>query len=380
MFYNKQIEEEKEKYKKLLESTAKLSRLFSDSESPYIYYRAMENIFCKAFRADNLSRSDISIDASKNRVGIGLKTFLEGNGKSFQKVAEFNRQAYILKNLDTTELVKKLSLMRNERIESTSRICDVDNMIYHLLTREKYKMSIYEEKMDLINIDNIKNIEESPSSVQFFDGINEYTFNKSKSTLLKRFETANKKAIDYIDVDIIEDPYDILLGLDFNKCISKENSKEEYIVLPLYSIRTGLVEKHSGLNQWNANGRKRDLDEVYIPIPTYLHRYIGGFFEYNTEDFKTDIFSVILPNRKILSMRVAQSGGKALMSNPNRDLGIWILRDVLHIKEGTIVTKEMLDIIGIDSLRLTKISKGIYKLDFLASGSFVEFEKNLLNK
>lgn len=106
MFYNKQIEEEKEKYKKLLESTAKLSRLFSDSESPYIYYRAMENIFCKAFRADNLSRSDISIDASKNRVGIGLKTFLEGNGKSFQKVAEFNRQAYILKNLDTTELVK----------------------------------------------------------------------------------------------------------------------------------------------------------------------------------------------------------------------------------------------------------------------------------
>lgn len=270
--------------------------------------------------------------------------------------------------------------MRNERIESTSRICDVDNMIYHLLTREKYKMSIYEEKMDLINIDNIKNIEESPSSVQFFDGINKYTFNKSKSTLLKRFETANKKAIDYIDVDIIEDPYDILLGLDFNKCISKENSKEEYIVLPLYSIRTGLVEKHSGLNQWNANGRKRDLDEVYIPIPTYLHRYIGGFFEYNTEDFKTDIFSVILPNRKILSMRVAQSGGKALMSNPNRDLGIWILRDVLHIKEGTIVTKEMLDIIGIDSLRLTKISKGIYKLDFLASGSFVEFEKNLLNK
>jgi hypothetical protein len=379
-FFDEQIKEERDKYKGLLKVIAKLSGLFSDSESPYIYYRAMENIFCKSFRADNLSRSDISIDACKNRLGIGLKTFLEGNGKTFQKVAEFNKQAYLLRDLNINEVVLKVATMRNERIESTIRICDLKNAIYHLLTRNKGKLTIYEENMDLIDIHNIKNIEDSPSSVQFYDGKNEYSFNKSKSTLLKRFETINQKAIDYIDVNIIEDPYNILLDLIANDRIIEKNKKEEYIILPLYSSRSGKVEKHSGLNQWNANGRRRDLDEVYIPIPIWIHKYIENFFEYNTEDFKTDTFNVILPNRKVLTMRVAQSGGKALMSNPNRDLGKWLLRDVLRIDEGVLVSKEMLDIIGIDSVRLTKMDKRIYKLDFLKSGSFDEYERSILNR
>ena len=52
----------------------------------------MENIFCISFGANNLSRSDISVDAGKNGIGIGLKTFLQSNGKTFQKVAEFNKR------------------------------------------------------------------------------------------------------------------------------------------------------------------------------------------------------------------------------------------------------------------------------------------------
>ena len=99
-FFKNQIVGEQIKYIELLKVTGALSNLFAESENPFLYYRAMENIFCKAFNADNLSRGDVSADASKNSIGIGLKTFLHMNGKTFQKVAEFNRESYLLRDLD----------------------------------------------------------------------------------------------------------------------------------------------------------------------------------------------------------------------------------------------------------------------------------------
>lgn len=65
LFYNIEDEELKAKYIEYLKLTGSLSRLFSDSLAPYLYYRAAENIFCLGFEAENLSRSDISIDAKK---------------------------------------------------------------------------------------------------------------------------------------------------------------------------------------------------------------------------------------------------------------------------------------------------------------------------
>lgn len=49
-------------------------------------------------------------------------------------------------------------------------------------------------------------------------------------------------------------------------------------------------------------------------------------------------------------MKICQEDGKALMSNPNKDLGKWILRDVLHVEEGHLITYEDLLKIGIDSI------------------------------
>lgn len=94
--------------------------------NPFLYYRAMENIFCKAFNADNLSRSDVSADAGKDGIGIGLKTFLQNNGSTFQKIAEFNKESYLFRTLTGLELIKKVSQMRNERIKSIMRICKID--------------------------------------------------------------------------------------------------------------------------------------------------------------------------------------------------------------------------------------------------------------
>ena len=156
-----------------------------------------------------------------------------------------------------------------------------------------------------------------------------------------------------------------------------ENEVEDYIVLPLYSPKENKVQEKSGLNQWNANGRKRDYNEVYIPIPSIIHKKKEKFFNYNTDDKKTAPFNVKLPNGKTLSMKVAQQGGKALMSNPNSALGEWILRDILQLKEAELLTKEKLDTIGIDSVKLSKLKNGNYYLDFIKTGSYEEFEENL---
>lgn len=384
-FFEKQEVKEQKLYIDLLSITASLSNLYAESKVPFIYYRAMENIFCKAFNADNLSRSDVSADAGKNGLGIGLKTFLHNNGYTFQKVAEFNKESYLIKNLDPLETVKKVSEMRNKRILSTQTICNLNHMMYHLLTRSEGHMAIYEENMDLVDIDNIQVTQIKDTSIHFTDGRHEYSFNLSKSTLLKRFITSEENKILGFDVEILEDPYEFLLTLkkvtkELEAIESSKKEEKDYIVLPLYSPKHNKVEEKSGLNQWNASGRKRHFNEVYISVPAWIHKKKQGFFDYSTDDFKTEPFDVDLPNGNILKMKIAQQGGKALMSNPNSALGEWILRDILKIEENTLVTKEMLDIIGIDSVKLTKLEQGKYRLDFLRVGSYETFEETYFPK
>ncbi len=119
MFLNLQENAKIEYYQKMLKTIGSLSRLFSESNEPYIQYRIAENLFCKSFDADNLSRTDCSADASKNGLGIGIKTFLENNGASIQKVAEFNTEHNLFRNLEGEEKIRKVSELRNERIEAT---------------------------------------------------------------------------------------------------------------------------------------------------------------------------------------------------------------------------------------------------------------------
>ena len=89
MFFNNQNTEEIKRYELLLKIMGALSNLSSDNKIPFLYYRMAENIFCKAFNAINLARSDISLDAKKNDIGIGLKTFINKQSGSIEKIAEF---------------------------------------------------------------------------------------------------------------------------------------------------------------------------------------------------------------------------------------------------------------------------------------------------
>ena len=113
MFFESQSKSEQDKYELLLRIVAALSKLSADSSTiPYLYYRMAENIFCRAFEAKNLSRSDISIDASKSSYGIGLKTFLHKNSHCLEKVAGFNKERHLYANsiLNADELILKIAI------------------------------------------------------------------------------------------------------------------------------------------------------------------------------------------------------------------------------------------------------------------------------
>ena len=114
-------------YLKLLSAVSKLSGLFSDSSVPLINYRVAENIFCRSFGADNLSRSDTAFDADYNSIGIGLKTFTSKNDNSTEKVAEFNSLSRVLKNYKGKDLALKLGEFRNERIDLANRVYDIES-------------------------------------------------------------------------------------------------------------------------------------------------------------------------------------------------------------------------------------------------------------
>lgn len=387
LFWQRQPHDQIEQYLNLLKIMGALSNLFSDNASPYLYYRGHENLFCEAFHAKNLSRGDVSFDAIKDGVGIGLKTFLNNNGLTYQKVAEFNSDSDLIRGLETREeIVQKIALLRNKRVLTTQNMTGTQSSVYHLVTREPSKMNIVEEPMKLIDLDSIKlDKRQAKNTIRFTDRYNDYSFSLSKNTLLKRFDTRKNTNIQQISVDMLENPFDLLRNL-LDEIPSSETElpeEENYIILPLYSTRNRDVPEKSGLNQWNAGGRSRHHDEVYIPIPSWIHNVFDDFFVYaqkrkhNGESAKNSpSFEVELPNGEIMTCKVAQSGGKALMSDPNRALGHWILRDVLNVPKNTLVTIDMLNEIDIDSVKLTKKNDNYYYLDFVEAGSFEEFEEN----
>lgn len=359
-------------YLKLLSAVSKLSGLFTDSSIPLINYRVAENIFCKSFNATNLSRSDTAYDADFNSTGIGIKTFISKSDNSTEKVAEFNSLSRILNKYKGKDLAQKLSEYRNERIDLANRVYNIESSLYHIVARRENKLLLFETDYDKININGLHSIKENKASLQFEDGNNFYSFNYSKSTLFRRFIIPNNAF--ELPIDILEDPYSLLLELFSQKELKTATDKltrgENYVILPLYGIRNKekFVFEKSGLNQWNASGRKRDPGELYIPIPKVIHNVFPGFFPKRDAEFNLKI-----PTGEVFTAKVCQDNSKALMTNPNKALSDWLLRKVLQLEEGELATIEKLDELGFDSVIIIKDDKGTFKIDIMKTDSFTEF-------
>lgn len=370
MFFSLQDNQNQKEYQDLLKVVGCLSNLFSDSKTPYLYYRAAERIFCKAFGAEDLSRSDVSADAKKDGVGIGLKTFLAGNNKTLQKVAEFNGDRLSYSTLSDELLIAKIAELRNSRIEFTEKAHGLTSSIYHCVLREQGKFKIFEESMHKINISNIGNVKRNPGSIAFDDGTNEYSFLLSKSTLTKRF-VVERESHEF-EVPVLKNPLEELKSLLNSADFINNKPLIQTIYLPLYG-RDKTVFTKSGLNQWNAAGRVRDPDEVYIPIPAKIHQTFPDFFP------DRDVpFILRFPDGEEVESSVCQDGRKALMSKSNKKLGKLLLRDGLKLKEGELVTYHKLQLFGIDSVRIDKISKTIYEINFAKNNSYELFKNTYI--
>jgi len=411
-FYLSQSVEMQDKYCFMLARIGAFSHLFSSSETPYLETRISENLFCRVFEAHNVGREDCTADATKSSVGIGIKTWINSNR---QKIAEFNKLRNEYNTLSPEEMINRIAQFRNDRINSTIAEHGLKYMLYHCIIREKGKILVCESPLELINMDNIRIVDKksiSENVINFTDGIHNYSFNTSKSVLYNDF--TGIETIASIPVSILDDPFLLLEQLKLESSssasvqIHSENSNSQslpdaslltkysfeneslqtaadktssfgeftdtpevdYIFLPLYakSKNGPYVPEKSGLNQWNAGGRQRDPDELYIPIPIEIHKKYPHFFPNRDTPF-----SLELPDGTVFSSKVCQENGKALMSNPNRLLGQWILRNLLGIKPRKLVYYRDLLIRGFDSMKIVKKAERRYGITFAGIGSYERF-------
>ena len=160
----------------------------------------------------------------------------------------------------------------------------------HGVKRLPNMMQILECAFDYIDIDSVKIIDNrgNENNTYFTDMKHTYHFSISKNTLYMVFD--NLQLLDSFEVEILEDPYMLLLSLtrqvdkrekypDYvfsdniiqrqNKILYESKPVKPMLCLPLYSRKgnTGdkFVPEKSGLNQWNAGGRARNTNELYIP-------------------------------------------------------------------------------------------------------------------
>ena len=366
MFLHRQPKEHRTRYFNLLQRVAALSGLCTESnvnsQIPYLYYRTHEIVFSQSFSVKSRTREDISIDAQQDSLGIGLKTFNQKGKGQMEKIAEFNKDFSSYKKASPTDKMRIISELYNKRLNDALNLYSLEYFAFSCVAKSPGQMLIFDTAMDFINLKRLK-LANSSKSLGFTDGSHSYTFSESKSTLKRRFLLPVSDNVFTLKIDILRDPLGFLETTDFKDLATNKDSS--FVLLPLSSC------EKSGLNQWNAKGRKRDMNEVYVRIPKWIHRCFAGFFPERDVEFALN-----LPSRRVLSAKVCQDEGKALMSNPNKALGVWLLRDVLNLPEGRVLTDEYLQEIGIDSIKLTKVNSHAFDVDYMPIGSFEKFEQS----
>lgn len=400
-------------YKAALVTVGSLSRLFSDSDLPFFHYRFIENLFVRATGGKNISRQDAVFDAlvgENNCIGVGVKTFTvrKKSSYSYEKVQEFTALAGkgLLGKMKDKELVLTIVKERNRRIllESAAFNIDPAKSIYHCLVRREGQAVVHEEPYPIISIKTILPLSPSgktlssfatrSSNVHFFDGENYYRYSRSKNVLLKRFDISGGENWKVIPIEIKEDVFSQMFESALGGSVmpngkitglfeeSSEVPGQDYVILPLYSNRSGVKEvpAKSGLNQWNAGGRQRKFGEAYIPVPRDIHKYCPNFFPVGKN------FQLLLPNTQLPAIAsLCQSGSKALMTNPNDELCKWIFK-VIDPKFSTSMyskppsrdpyTYADLETAGYDSVKVSKPKdqkSQSFEIQFEAIGAYEEF-------
>mgnify|MGYP004471280291 FL=1 len=435
ILWNQLDKEKQEKYIKRLTALGVLSGLFKELDGkngrkPYLHYRNHEISFIDSFEVQGITRKDSAFDAivrvGDKTIGVGLKTWVHNSDSSIQKVAEFNKKSGELRQLfeagKDVDLVHRVAELRNSRIDDDKRLYETDLDIYHVITRDTNCFYITEFPYEKIDINNIKDIHKRGSSISFNDGKNDYIFNMSKSTLFKRFDASENERILSVKIDIHDDPFYILENIfnsepssnekdcsvmpplhDDNTYLVDEKStfdtsldlktpqnlpitpsfdkSDNFIMLPLYNDDTYDVNEKSAFNASLASPKTKGSNnprpeyEAYAQIPTYIHQLYPNFFGFNALDDdarSNSSFNLHFPNGKIIPAKITQDRGKGLQTNPQSELGKWLLFNIFGLKEYEMLTRDIIDEKEIDSIKITKIDNNNFKVDVC---SYLDYEK-----
>lgn len=435
ILWNQLDKEKQEKYIKRLTALGVLSGLFKELDGkngrkPYLHYRNHEISFIDSFKVQGTTRKDSAFDAivriGDKAIGVGLKTWIHNSDFSNQKVAEFNKKSGELRKLfeagEDVDLVHRIAELRNNRIDDDKRLYETDLDIYHFITRDDNCFYIIESNYEKIDINKIKNIKKSDTSISFNDGKNDYIFNMSKSTLFKRFDASENERILSVKIDIHDDPFYILENIfnsepssnekdcsvmpplhDDNTYLVDEKStfdtsldlkipqnlpitpsfdkSDNSIMLPLYNDDTYDVNEKSAFNaslaspKTKGSNNPRPAYEAYAHIPKYIHQLFPNFFGFDALDRESrsnSHFNLHLPNGSMITAKITQDNGKSLQTNPQSILGKWLLFSIFGLKEYEMLTRDILDEKEIDSIKITKIDNNNFRVDVC---SYLDYEK-----
>ncbi|MDV4152124.1 NgoFVII family restriction endonuclease [Clostridium sp. AL.422] len=441
LIWDKFSDKEKDEYRNFLKIFGALSGLFKDikegenAKKPYLYYRNHEQLFVRVFDVEDLTRKDGAFDAlgifGGMRVGIGLKTWIHSSDRTYQKVAEFNKLAPteldpLIKNGNPEDVVRKVSELRNERIMLDKRLHRTDVDVYHFITRDDNVMNIVETPYDLIDIETLEFIRTNGKVYLFKDKLHNYKFYKSKSVLLEEFDASRAEILETIPIVQYDDPFELIKmiqipGMD-REIIEVKNIDEEselqiniineqsediygrfenqddinkVIYLPLYQDKKEgrVVSECSGINIRHSKPKSKGSNtlrpeyEVEVRISKWIHHIFPKFFGIDAlnddeiHDKELNDFDLLLPDGRVLRGRVKQAGGKSLQTNPQSSLGEWILKDVLGIeKREEKVTLKLLNELGIDSLKITKIDDKHFKITVAETNAYEKFKLQNMGK
>lgn len=387
---------------------SQLTTLYSDNDKPYLDSRVVEKLFCLRSGFTDLSRRDSSFDA-KNQlgVGVGIKTFIarsQTNSK-VEKVAEFTKLATkgMFSGLSGEALAIEVSKFRNSRISSDANESgiQIDKSFYHCVVRVEGGLYFLEQPYSTVNVNGLTPTDRfgkpaqnfsKAGHVYFYDGASSYMYNVAKNVLYKRFDPSESLNSNVIAVlpemkmtDILEKLRKwVLPDADYRSREARDALvSDDFVVLPLYS--TGLsredrkvVAERSGLNNWNARGRKRAFGESYVPCPSDIHTLKPGFFP-----AKEQSFTIRLPNGEIISAKICQAGGKALMANPNDALFRWLYSIIdgsfdeaeKRLTTSNPYTYSDLEKIDKDSVKITRVhgKQWDYEMQTMPLGSYEDF-------
>lgn len=403
IIWNKFSAREKDEYIQFLKIFGALSGLFKDNQEgtnarkPYLYYRNHEQLFARVFDVEDLTRKDSAFDAlgiwDNDRIGIGLKTWIHTKDYTYQKVAEFNKLAPVviaplIENGTPEEVIKKVSELRNERIMLDKRLYKTDRDVYHFVTRDDDVMNIIETPYDLIDIDSLELIKSDGKTYTFKDRLHNYKFYKSKSVLLEEFNASQCEIITQIPIEQFDDPFELIRMIELPNRNKEIICKEEEIYLPLYQDKKEgrIVSNCSGINIRHSKSKSKGSNtprpeyEIEVRVSKWIHHVFPNFFGINAlseDDIKNDQlndFDLILPDGRILRGRIKQQNGKSLQTNPQGALGEWILSDVLGLKNREVVTWELLDKLGIDSIKIIKQDDKQFRITVAETGAYEKFK------